>query len=90
MANSPQARKRVRQNEKRRLINRARMSRIRSFVKKVELAIQSGDQTAAREALSQAQPELMRGAAKGVMHKNAAARKLARLNARVKTMTPVA
>lgn len=86
MANSPQARKRMRQNEKRRLVNRSRVSQIRTFVKRVETAIASGDQQAARVALTDAQPHLMRGVAKGVMHKNSAARKMARLNARVKAM----
>lgn len=90
MANSPQARKRVRQNQKRQERNRARISRIRTFVKKVELAIQSGDQDAAQTALKAAQPQLMRGASKGVLHKKTAARKVARLSARVKTMTPLA
>lgn len=88
MANSAQARKRVRQNEKRREINRARVSRVRTFVKKVELAIQSGDSQAARDALRAAQPELQRSAAKGAAHKNTVARKLSRLSQRVKGMTP--
>ncbi|WP_343609546.1 30S ribosomal protein S20 [Novosphingobium sp.] len=79
MANTPQARKRLRRNEKRAEINGARVSRIRTFVKKVESAIAGGDKTAAAEALHAAQPELARGVARGVMHKNTASRKLSRL-----------
>lgn len=86
MANSPQARKRVRQAEKRTEINKARKSRVRTFVRKVEEAIASGDQSAAKEALRSAQPEIMRGAVKGVMHRNAASRKVSRLSHRVKSM----
>lgn len=88
MANSPQARKRVRQAVKRTEVNKARKSRIRTFVRKVEEAIQSGDQEQARDALRQAQPEIVRGGLKGVMHKNAASRKVSRLAHRVKTMQP--
>ncbi|WP_068090504.1 MULTISPECIES: 30S ribosomal protein S20 [Novosphingobium] len=79
MANTPQARKRLRRNEKRAEINGARVSRIRTFVKKVEAALAGGDKTAATEALHAAQPELARGVARGVMHKNTASRKLSRL-----------
>ena len=79
MANTPQARKRIRRNERRAEINGARISRIRTFVKKVESAIAGGDKTAAAEALKAAQPELARGVARGVMHKNTAGRKLSRL-----------
>lgn len=86
MANTPQARKRARQNQKRYDINRARRSRIRTFLRKVEEAIASGDQTAAATALRAAQPEIMRGVTKGVMHKNTAARKISRLAKRVKTL----
>lgn len=89
MANSPQARKRIRQNVKRAAVNGARKSRIRTFIRKVEEAIASGDNDAAKEALKAAQPEIVRGANKGVMHKNAAARKVSRLAQRVKTMTPL-
>ena len=87
MANSPQARKRVRQIAKRTEVNQSRKSRVRTFVRKVEEAIASGDSDAAREALKSAQPEIIRGAVKGVMHKNAANRKVSRLAQRVKTMT---
>lgn len=86
MANSPQAKKRARQNEKRFAVNKARRSRIRTFLRKVEEAIASGDKNAASAALQAAQPELMRGVTKGVMHKNTAARKMSRLSARVKAI----
>ncbi len=86
MANSPQAKKRARQNERRFQINKARRSRIRTHLRKVEEAIASGDQAAAAEALKTVQPELMRGVTKGVMHKNTASRKMSRLAARVKGM----
>ena len=83
MANTPQARKRIRRNDRRAEINGARMSRIRSFVKKVETAIAGGDKATATEALKAAQPELARGVARGVLHKNTAARKFSRLTKRV-------
>lgn len=83
MANTPQARKRIRRNESRALVNTNRMSRIRTYVKKVELAIAGGDKTAAAEALKAAQPELARGVARGVLHKNTASRKMSRLTKRV-------
>ena len=86
MANTPQAKKRIRRNNLRAEINGARVSRIRSFVKKVELAIAGGDKTAAAEALKQAQPELARGVARGVLHKNTVARKMSRLSKRVAGM----
>ena len=79
MANTPQARKRIRRNERRAEINGNRLSRIRTFVKKVEAALAGGDKTAAAEALAAAQPELARGVARGVIHKNTASRKFARL-----------
>ena len=87
MANIKSAKKRVRQNERRTEINRARMSRVRTFVRKVEAAIASGDKTAAQAALKEAQPELMRGVTKGVVHRNTAARRLSRLNARIKALS---
>ncbi|BDI62031.1 30S ribosomal protein S20 [Qipengyuania nanhaisediminis] len=83
MANTPQARKRIRRNNNRAEINGARMSRIRSFVKKVETALEAGDKDAAAKALKEAQPELARGVARGVMHKNTVARKMSRLTKRV-------
>lgn len=86
MANSPQAKKRARQAERRSLVNNARRSRIRTFLRKVEEAIESGDQAAAAEAFKVAQPEVMRGVTKGVFHKNTASRKISRLAARVKAL----
>ncbi|RVT81926.1 30S ribosomal protein S20 [Rhodobacteraceae bacterium CCMM004] len=86
MANSPQSKKRARQNERRFAINKARRSRIRTFLRKVEEAIASGDKDAASTALRAAQPELMRGVTKGVFHKNTAARKMSRLSSRVKSL----
>ncbi|WP_147126500.1 30S ribosomal protein S20 [Shimia ponticola] len=86
MANSPQAKKRARQNEARFAVNKARRSRIRTYLRKVEEAIASGDSAAAKAALAAAQPELMRGVTKGVVHKNTAARKMSRLSARVKAL----
>jgi small subunit ribosomal protein S20 len=83
MANTPQAKKRIRRNEKRAEINGNRLGRIRTFVKKVETAIEGGDKEAAAQALAAAQPELMRGVARGVLHKNTAARKVSRLTKRV-------
>lgn len=83
MANTPQARKRIRRNERRAEINGNRLGRIRTFVKKVEAALAGGDKSAAAEALQAAQPELARGVARGVLHKNTAARKLSRLTKRV-------
>ncbi len=83
MANTPQARKRIRRNARRAEINGSRMSRIRTFVKKVEKAIEGGDKEAAQNALRAAQPELARGVARGVLHKNTASRKMSRLSKRV-------
>jgi small subunit ribosomal protein S20 len=83
MANTPQARKRIRRNERRAEINGNRLGRIRTFVKKVESALATGDKSAAAEALKAAQPELARGVARGVLHKNTASRKLSRLTKRV-------
>lgn len=86
MANTASARKRIRQNVKRTLRNTARKSRMRTFVKKVEVACASGDKDAASAALRAAQPEMQRAAGKGVIHKNTVSRKLSRLSARVKAM----
>ncbi len=86
MANSPQSKKRARQNERRFAVNKARRSRIRTYLRKVEEAIASGDKNAAQAALQAAQPELMRGVTKGVFHKNTAARKMSRLSSRVKAL----
>ncbi len=86
MANTLQSKKRARQNEARFSVNKARRSRIRTFLRKVEEAIASGDKDAAVAALRSAQPELMRGVTKGVVHKNTASRKVSRLAARVKSI----
>lgn len=86
MANTVQSAKRARQSETRFAINKARRSRIRTFIRKVEEAIASGNQEAALAALRAAQPELMRGVTKGVVHKNTASRKISRLAARVKSL----
>ncbi len=86
MANHVSAKKRVRRNERRVDINKARRSRIRTFVKKVEESILLKDVKAANEALKQAQPELQKGVAKGVLHRNTVARKLSRLSARIKAI----
>ncbi len=86
MANSPQAKKRARQNEARFAVNKARRSRIRTFLRNVEEAIESGDQKNAATALRAAQPELMRGVTKGVYHKKTAARKMSRLSSRVNAL----
>ncbi len=83
MANTPQARKRIRRNDRRAEINGNRLSRIRTFVKRVEAALEGGDKTAAAEALKAAQPELARGVARGVVPKNTASRKFSRLTKRV-------
>ena len=87
MANSPQAKKRARQIERRTAINKTRKSRIRTFLRKVEEAIESGDKAAAVTALRAAQPELMRGVTKGLFHKNTASRKVSRLASRVKAIS---
>ena len=86
MANSPQAKKRARQNEARFAVNKARRSRIRTYLRKVEEAIESGDKDAGSAALKAAQHELMRGVTKGVYHKNTVARKMSRLSSRVKAL----
>ncbi|MGB0661286.1 MAG: 30S ribosomal protein S20 [Mangrovicoccus sp.] len=86
MANTPQSKKRARQNESRYSVNKARRSRIRTFLRKVEEAIASGNKDDATAALRAAQPELMRGVTKGILHKNTAARKMSRLSSRVKAI----
>ncbi|WOK37251.1 30S ribosomal protein S20 [Sphingomonas sp. C3-2] len=83
MANTPQAKKRIRRNTRRAEINGNRVGRIRTFVKKVESALASGNKDEAVTALAGVQPELARGVAKGVLHKNTAARKFSRLTKRV-------
>ncbi len=86
MANTASARKRIRQNERRTARNKARKSRVRTFIKKVEEAIASGDKSSASDALRTAQPELQRAATKGVLHQNTVARKISRLSARIKVL----
>ncbi|MGZ2411574.1 small subunit ribosomal protein S20 [Sphingomonas sp. F9_3S_D5_B_2] len=86
MANTPQAKKRIRRNDRRSVINHSRISRIRTFIKAVESAIASGDKSQAAEALKLAQPELFRGVARGVIPKNTASRKMSRLSKRVASL----
>ena len=83
MANTPQAKKRIRRNANRATINHARISRIRTFIKQVESALEAGKKKEAAEALKMAQPELARGVSRGVLHKTTASRKLSRLSKRV-------
>ena len=86
MAHHKSAKKRIRQTEKHTIMNRARTSRVRTFIKKVETAIASGDKSSAQTALQEAQPEIHRGVTRGVLHRNTAARKLSRLSARIKQL----
>jgi small subunit ribosomal protein S20 len=86
MANTPQAKKRIRRNARRAEINGSRLSRIRTLVKKVEAALELGDKGAAEAALKVAQPEMARGVARGVLHKNTASRKFGRLTKRVSAL----
>jgi len=83
MATHKSAEKRNRQTATRTATNKARLSRIRTYVKKVEEAIASGDKAAAQAAFRAAQPEMQRGVGKGVVHKNTVARKISRLNHRI-------
>ena len=87
MANSPSAKKRARQADRRTAVNKSRRSRVRTFIRNVEEAITSGDKSVALEALKAAQPEIMRGANKGILHANTASRKVSRLHNRVNAMT---
>jgi small subunit ribosomal protein S20 len=89
MANTAQSKKRARQSEARYAVNKARRSRIRTYLRKVEEAIASGDPAAAAAALLAAQPELARGVSKGILHKNTVARKMSRLSSRVKAVAAV-
>ncbi len=86
MANHTSAKQRIRRNARRAEINGSRMSAIRTYLKKVEAAIAAGNAKDAADAYKVAQPELMRGAAKGLLHKNVVARKMSRLNARIKAL----
>lgn len=83
MANHKSAEKRIRQTAKRTIVNKARVSRIRTYVKRVEAAIAAGDKAGAAEAFKVAQPELQRGVGKGVVHRNTASRKISRLAHRI-------
>ena len=83
MANTPQAKKRIRRNDRRSEVNRTRVSRIRTFIKQLEIALAAGDRDQAQAAMQRVQPELARGVAKGVFHKNTASRKISRLTKRV-------
>ncbi|TVR80548.1 MAG: 30S ribosomal protein S20 [Rhodospirillales bacterium] len=87
MAHSASAKKRIRQTKRRTVVNRSRIRRIRTFIRKVERAIAGGDAEAAKSAFQEAQPELMRGVNKGVVHRNTAARKLSRLSHRIKGLS---
>ena len=87
MPNTRSAEKRVRKTLRRTAVNKARKSEIRSAVRKVEEALASGDKTAAAAALKAAEPQIMRGVGKGVIHKNTGARKVSRLNARLKALS---
>jgi small subunit ribosomal protein S20 len=86
MANTPQAKKRILRNAKRADVNKARVSRIRTFVKQAESALASGNKDEAKAALARVQPEMARGVARGVIHKNTAARKFSRLTRRLATL----
>ncbi len=86
MAHHKSAQKRIRQTEARTAINRSRISRIRTFIKRVEKAVEGGDQATAQQALKEAQPEIMRGVSKGVLKLGTASRKVSRLSARVKAL----
>ena len=86
MAHHKSAKKRIRQIERRTEVRGARTSRIRTFVKKVETAIATGDKTAAQAAFKEAQPEIHRGVVRGILHRNTASRKLSRLSARIKAL----
>ena len=86
MANTSSAKKRVRRDTRRTEVNRARRGRIRTFVKRVETAIESNDKEAARAAFVAAEPEIMRGVTKDVLHRNTASRKVSRLAARIKSL----
>jgi len=90
MAHHKSAQKRISRNARRFAINHARKSRVRTFIKKVELAVAGGDKAAADAAFKVAQPEMMRGAQKGVFHKNTMSRKVSRLSAQIKALPAAA
>lgn len=86
MANTLQAKKRIRRNDRRMDVNKKRLTRIRTFVKKVEAAIEAGDKKSAAQAFKAAKPEISRGVTKGVFHKNTASRKISRLEKRINSL----
>lgn len=86
MANTPSAKKAMRKIARRTAVNKNRRSRVRTFVRKVEEALSAGDKAAAQTALAAAQPELMRAASRGVLHRNTASRKISRLAQRLKSL----
>lgn len=86
MAHHQSAKKRIRQTTRRTEVNRSRVSRIRTYVKKFDMAIASGDKSAAEAALREAMPELQRGVTRGVLHRNTVSRKISRMSARVKAL----
>lgn len=87
MAHTRQAKKRIRQNNRRSAINRDRISRVRTFIRRVEEAIASGDKARAEQALREAQPEIMRGAVKDVLHRRTASRRVSRLARRINALS---
>ena len=87
MANTPSAKKAARKIARRTIVNKSRRTRVRGFIRRVEEAIASGDYEVAREALRVAQPEIMRSANKGIVHKNTASRKISRLSSRIKALS---
>ncbi len=87
MANTPSAKKRIRNTLRKTDINKSRRSRIKTFVRKVEDALESKDAKSAMESLKAAQPEIMRGVTKGIFHKNTASRKISRLSSRIKAIS---
>ena len=87
MANTTSAQKMVRKIERRTAVNKSRRSRVRTFIKKLDTAVEAGDQQAAQAAFRTAESEIMRAVSKGVMHKNTAARKVSRLSKRVRALS---
>lgn len=87
MANTTSAQKMVRKIERRTAVNKSRRSRVRTYIKKLDTAVEAGDQSAAQAALRTAESEIMRAVSKGVMHKNTAARKVSRLSKRVRALS---
>ena len=86
MTNTASAKKRVRRDSRKTMVNSGRRNRIKTFIKKVEATIDDGDKQAAVEALREAQPEIMRGVSRGIVKKNTASRKISRLSKRIKSI----